>query len=240
MGFMPEEAHMTTSPQAPRVAVAPVPANVSDDPGVLGAFDALAPGQSLEILVTSEPQGLLRQLQADRKGMFEWSLLEAGPSVFRVELTRRAAERGADREVGEALAWDHDRLEALDQRTFSRLAAGDAAGALATWSEFTVGLRRHIRFEEELVFPAFEERLGLPSSAGPGALMRAEHREIEALIDAIGEGLAKGRPVLPLRAELHHVLGDHNLKEEQVLYPATDRALRPEERDDLVARIQAS
>jgi uncharacterized protein (DUF2249 family) len=231
---------MTTSLLAVRVAAAPVPANVSDDPGVLSAFDALAPGQSLEILTTSEPQDLLRRLQTERKGMFEWSLLEAGPSVFRVELTRRAAQEGARREVGEALAFDHDRLDALDQQAFLRLAAGDAVGALATWCEFTVGLFRHIRFEEELVFPTFEERLGLPSFAGPGALMRAEHREIEALVDAIREGLAKGRPVLPLRAELHRVLGDHNRKEEQVVYPATDRALQPDERDDLVARIQAS
>jgi hypothetical protein len=34
------------------------------------------------------------------------------------------------------------------------------------------------------------------------------------------------------------VLGDHNLKEERVLYPTTDRILGAEESDALVARIQ--
>jgi len=231
---------MTTSPSALRVADVRLPADPSDCGSALDAFDALVAGQSLVILSECEPRELLCRLKADRKGTFEWSVLEAGPSSFRIQLTRRSADRGARREVGEALAWDHDRLDALDRQAFERLAAGDAAGALAVWGEFTVGLRRHIRFEEELLFPTFEERLGVPPAAGPTAVMRAEHREIEALIQKIGQALAGAGGALPLRAELHRVLGEHNVKEERVLYPATDQALRPEERDALVGRIQAS
>jgi uncharacterized protein (DUF2249 family) len=212
----------------------------SDYASSLDAFDALATGESLVVVAEREPRELLRRLQAERKGMFEWSVLEGGPPAFRIQITRRGADRGAGREVSEALAWDHDRLEALDQQAFERLAAGDGAGALAAWGEFNVGLRRHIRFEEELLFPTFEERLGIPPAAGPTAVMRAEHREIEALLEKIGQALAGSGAPLPLRAELHRVLGEHNVKEEQVLYPATDEALLPEERDELVGRIQAS
>jgi len=142
--------------------------------------------------------------------------------------------------VTETLAWDHDRLDELEKQAFHLLAGGDRAAAQAAWSEFTVGLRRHIRFEEELLFPAFEERLGVSRAAGPTAVMCAEHREIERIIGAIGQALAGGEPPLPLRSTLHRVLGEHNLKEERMLYPATDKALDPEERDALVARIQAS
>ena len=172
--------------------------------------------------------------------MFEWSVLETGPPSLRIQIPRRRADRGDRREVNEALSWDHDRLEALDQLAFERLAAGDGAGARAAWGEFTTGLRRHIRFEEELLFPTFAERLGVPPAAGPTAVMRAEHREIEALLDRIGRALAGEGAAVPLRAELHRVLGEHNVKEEQVLYPATDEALLPDERDELVGRIQAS
>jgi len=70
--------------------------------------------------------------------------------------------------------------------------------------------------------------------------MRAEHRDIEALIEEIGQALAGEGAALPLRAELHRVLGEHNVKEERMLYPATDQVLQPEERDALVGRIQAS
>ena len=80
----------------------------------------------------------------------------------------------------------------------------------------------------------------MPPAAGPTAVMRSEHREIERLIGAIGQALTGGEAPLLLRAALHRVLGEHNLKEERMLYPATDQALAPEERDALVARIQAS
>jgi uncharacterized protein (DUF2249 family)/hemerythrin-like domain-containing protein len=207
---------------------------------ILDAFDFLAPGESLVVVRSAEPRELLRRLQADRKGLFEWSPLESGPSGFRTEVTRRAAERGARRDVTEALAWDHDRLDALEQRAFELFAIGDARGAQAAWSEFTVGLRRHIRFEEEILFPTFEGKMGLPASGGPTGVMRVEHREIERLIEAIGRALGGDGAALPLRADLHELLGAHNLKEERVLYPGTDQCLDSEERDALVARIQAS
>ena len=70
--------------------------------------------------------------------------------------------------------------------------------------------------------------------------MRAEHRQIETLIELIGRALAGEGAALSLRTELHRVLGDHNVKEEKIVYPATDQLLEPEERDALVGRIQAS
>ncbi|MFI5184188.1 MAG: DUF2249 domain-containing protein [Vicinamibacteria bacterium] len=206
---------------------------------VLEAFDALVPGDSIVVMGDHEPRRLLGRLQAERKGLFEWSPLETGPSVFRTEIARRAAEGGARREVTEALAWDHDRLDSLEQKAFELFASGDAQGALARWAEFAVGLKRHIRFEEEILFPAFEEKAGIPAGHGPTAVMRGEHREIERLIDSIGRAFAGDGAALPLRSDLHRLLGDHNVKEENVLYPGTDRCLDADERDALVARIQA-
>jgi uncharacterized protein (DUF2249 family) len=207
---------------------------------VLGAFDALAPGEALVVLSDHAPRKLLHHLQADRKGQFEWSPLEAGPDRFRTEITRREAEQGSLREVNEALSWDHDRLETIEERAFRAYARGDGDGARAAWTEFDFGLRRHIRFEEQILFPAFEGGTGMSPDAGPTAVMRAEHREIEELLAAIDGALAGGGAPLPLREELHQVLGAHNMKEEHVLYPMTDRSLGEAESDALVARIQSS
>src|SRR5512143_2469892 len=120
---------------------------------VLAEFDSLAPGESLVAVSDHVPQKLLRHLQADRKGQFEWCPLEAGPERFRTLVTRRDAERGTERGVSEALTWDHDRLDGLEQRAFELFAGGDVQGAVATWTDFVFGLRRHIRFEEEILFP---------------------------------------------------------------------------------------
>lgn len=207
---------------------------------VLAAFDALRPGESLTLLGAGDPAGILRRLQADRRGIFEWSPLPPNGSGFRVELLRRPAERGVRRSVTEALAADHDRLDALEGKAFLLLAGGDAAGAASVWAEFAFGLRRHIRFEEEIVFPVFEETSGFPPSQGPTSVMRAEHREIEMLLEAIGRALEDGGDVGGHRHALQQVLGAHNMKEEHVLYPATDERLDPDERDALVARIQSA
>jgi uncharacterized protein (DUF2249 family)/hemerythrin superfamily protein len=207
---------------------------------VFSTVDSLAPGDALVVLTDHTPKSLLHRLQSERAGLFEWSPLEEGPPLWRTEITRRPADPGSLRGVTEALSWDHDRLDEIERRAFEALAGGDTAGALSAWKEFVHGLRRHIRFEEEILFPAFEERAGVPPAAGPTAVMRVEHRQIEGLLDTIAAALEGAEDALPVRARLHRVLGEHNMKEERVLYPATDQALDEEGRDALVRRIQQS
>ena len=208
---------------------------------VLGEFDRLQPGESMLVVSGHEPRKLLAHLQAGRPGMFDWSPLEAGPETWRTEIARRDAASGAKRSVTEALAWDHDRLEAIERRAFEARQAGNFAVSGQAFAEFDLGLRRHIRFEEQILFPAFEQSSGLPPQAGPTGVMRAEHRAIEALLEALSEVVAlPGSGAESLREQLDGVLGGHNLKEERILYPGIDRLLGQEESDAIVRRIQAS
>jgi len=205
----------------------------------LASFGALAPGEKIVLVAPDAAGDVLRRLQAEQAGRFEWSVLAGGPPVWRFELLRRAETTGTLRGVNEALSWDHDRLDTLEQAAFRKRAAGDFAGAGRLYAEFAAGLRRHNGFEEELLFPAFEERTGFPPTAGPTAVMRAEHREIQELLGRIAAGITdSAAPVDDLRRRFHAVLGDHNVKEEEVLYPGTDDVLGAEEADRLVTRIQ--
>jgi hemerythrin-like domain-containing protein len=143
------------------------------------------------------------------------------------------------RRLTEALGWDHDRLDALAGRAFAARAEGRLQSARDLWAAFSAGLRRHIRFEEDVLFPIFEAKTGMPPDAGPTAAMRAEHRAIETLLARVAEVVAMpGPPAEALHADLVSVLRGHNEKEELVLYPGTDRLLEPEESDALVARLQ--
>lgn len=206
---------------------------------VVDAFDALAPGETLEIAAGDAGGDLLRELQAKRRGLFEWSLLRPGPPSWTIAITRRAAASEAARGINEALSWDHDRLDALEEEAFKKRGEGDLRSARDLYAVFAAGLRRHIGFEEEILFPAFEETSGMPPTAGPTAVMRAEHREIEELIGKIEAGIGeKDAPVEEWRRSLHLVLGEHNLKEEGILYPSTDQLLGPDKADELVGRIQ--
>lgn len=207
---------------------------------VFRAFDALKPGECLALLLGGPADEWLSAFQRARKGEFEWTPLPEKAGATRVEVLRRAAERGALRLVNEALSWDHDRLDALEARAFEARSESKLALAAELIADFAFGLRRHIRFEEELLFPEFEARFGFSPEMGPTAVMRAEHREILDLLGQIEAGIGDaGSPVEGQRGALHGVLGDHNMKEEHVVYPGTDRALTPAESDALVARIQA-
>ena len=202
-------------------------------------FDKVSATGTLVITMADAGGDVLRTLQKERRGLFEWSLLRPGPPSWTIAITRREAAAETARGINEALSWDHDRLDALEAEAFRKRAEGDLESARETYAVFASGLRRHIGFEEEVLFPAFEESTGMPPGAGPTEVMRREHREIEDLIAKIETGIAeKDAPVDDWRRSLHHVLGEHNFKEEEILYPGTDQLLGPEQADDLVARIQ--
>jgi uncharacterized protein (DUF2249 family) len=57
---------------------------------VLAAFDALARGESLVVVNDHMPNGLRKHFEEHRPGAFGWAALEAGPEIFRVEITRTA------------------------------------------------------------------------------------------------------------------------------------------------------
>lgn len=119
---------------------------------------------------------------------------------------------------------DHDRLDALFT-DFQNLKRRDAAAAKEKFKAFLTGLTRHIVWEEDILFPLFEERTGMRNS-GPTEVMRQEHRLIKGHLDAIHEKVRVADPESDdEEAALLDVLKAHNMKEEHILYPAIDQGL---------------
>jgi len=207
---------------------------------VLDAFDALAPGRHIRLVCARAPWSALEALRRERRGAFEWSPVREGPVSWQVDVERRAAPVGSVREVTEALVWDHARLDALEAAAFEARARGGLVQARDVFTDFAHGLRRHMDFEEQLLFPEFEKRCHLEGDNGPSAVMRAEHRAIASLLFVMEREIDDPEAPIELsRAELRQIQRDHDLKEERILYPALDRMLDEEEGDRMVARIQA-
>jgi uncharacterized protein (DUF2249 family)/hemerythrin-like domain-containing protein len=206
---------------------------------VLSSFDTLSPGDILHLVSSDDAHAILDRLREERRGLFEWSPIEDDPRSRHVEIARRPIGREDGlRSLTEALSWDHDRLDALEARAFAALEDGNKDLARRLYHAFYNGLNRHIRFEEELLFPVFEARTGLPH-AGPTAVMRAEHRQIRMVLEDMLRNLGSGLEDMgELRRTLHELQEDHNRKEESILYPATDRLLTEAQSDALVAHIQ--
>jgi len=62
-------------------------------PLIFSSFNALAVGQSMQLVNDHDPQPLRHQFDAQMPGQFAWRTVEAGPEVWRVDITRLDAER---------------------------------------------------------------------------------------------------------------------------------------------------
>lgn len=123
---------------------------------------------------------------------------------------------------------DHDRLDEIF-KTFQQLKRQDMPKARELFKEFRSGLLRHIIWEEEILFPLFEQKTGM-THAGPTEVMRMEHSVIKKHLEAILKKVSVNDPGTDEDEQLMlNTLVAHNQKEEQILYPAIDRYLNEDE-----------
>jgi len=206
---------------------------------IFETFNALGPGESFVLVNDHEPKPLLYQFQAEHDGEFEWWPLEQGPQVWRVRIGRRLSS--GDRTITDYLQSDHRRLDGIMDRFQGALKAGRWEDAASDFREFVLGLRKHIRIEEEILFPVFEEKTGM-FDAGPTFVMKMEHKEINELLDRITSATAShdGRAASDAAGVLIGVLVDHNMKEEHILYPESDAFISDSERAQIIKKAQAA
>ncbi|MEZ4219517.1 MAG: hemerythrin domain-containing protein [Polyangiaceae bacterium] len=118
---------------------------------------------------------------------------------------------------------DHRECDALWAAFEAAVEGG--SGEEAAFARFDRALRRHLRMEEEVLFPALEAATGM--QGGPTFVMRAEHEQMRGVLDAM-QDLARQADfegVLDHGDTLLMLTQQHNMKEEGVLYPLAERAL---------------
>ena len=103
--------------------------------------------------------------------------------------------------------------------------AGDWAAGAAAFQSFRSQLETHFASEEDLLFPAFEEATGMTS--GPTEVMRGEHRQMRDLLAQMSGAIdSRDTDTFGGAAEtLLILMQQHNMKEENILYPMCDNAL---------------
>ena len=135
------------------------------------------------------------------------------------------------------MADDHDRLDGIFKQ-FKTIKNSNIEKAREMLKEFKTGLERHIVWEEELLFPAFESKTGI-SEEGPTAVMRTEHTEIKSTLEKMYSKITSGdNKVEDLEQDLLGVLGPHNDKEEEILYPWIDQSLSEAERNSMLEKMK--
>ena len=130
--------------------------------------------------------------------------------------------------IRELLTADHRRCDDLFADVERLAAKADWSEALAAFGRLAQAMRQHFDAEEAVLFPAFEARTGM--RMGPTQVMRAEHAQMNDLLDAAQAALeAKNADDYAGNAEtLLIMMQQHNMKEENVLYPMSDQQLAGE------------
>jgi regulator of cell morphogenesis and NO signaling len=138
--------------------------------------------------------------------------------------------------VAAYLSWDHDRLDALLDTVRNRVYNSEWATARRDHDEFARGLKRHIRLEEDILFPMLE---GV-APKGHTYAMRDEHTRIRGVLGTLNDDVRRGDAVRfrSTLAVLLSILRGHNAKEEEVLYFA-DQGLPEAERVALLLRLRS-
>jgi hemerythrin-like domain-containing protein len=125
---------------------------------------------------------------------------------------------------------NHRHCDELYATAEESVADEDWDRAEGDWKAFAREFDEHVtRREEGQLFPALEAAGG---PAPPIAVMRSEHEQMRALVAQMEEALAarERQQFLGLGETLMLLTQQHNMKEENILYPIMDQML-PEQAD---------
>ncbi|POZ60978.1 hemerythrin domain-containing protein [Chromobacterium alticapitis] len=125
--------------------------------------------------------------------------------------------------ASETLTRQHRDCDALSADAEQAARGQDWAGADAAFAAMRADIERHFALEEDSLFPAFEQATGIRQ--GPTAVMRAEHAQMRGLLDDMSQALAARQrdDYLGLSDTLLILTQQHNMKEENILYPMCEQ-----------------
>jgi len=134
-------------------------------------------------------------------------------------------ENQMPQEISKFLTHDHRRCDEAFSELENSILNKKSEGLKEKFEEFSKDFLTHFRMEEEIMFPAFEERTGMME--GPTQVMRMEHQQMKLLIAQMQDDIEKGNHdhFLGLAETFMILTQQHNAKEEQMLYNMADQVL---------------
>jgi hemerythrin-like domain-containing protein len=123
---------------------------------------------------------------------------------------------------------DHRRCDDLFAEAEQAVSKGNLELAQVAFGHFRSAMLAHFDSEEKTLFPTFEARTGM--RMGPTQVMRMEHEQLRGLIDDAMNALktADAEEYLGQADTLVIMMQQHNMKEENMLYPMCDQHLTAE------------
>jgi len=129
--------------------------------------------------------------------------------------------------IKEFLTQDHRRCDGVFAQMEEK-ANNDLESAKDLVEEFVADMEHHFQMEERVMFEEFEKKTGM--TEGPTAMMRHEHDQMRGLMAQLKSSLEESNKdkFLGTSETLMILLQQHNMKEEQMLYPMAQQHLSAE------------
>ncbi len=139
--------------------------------------------------------------------------------------------------IKEYLAADHSRCDELFAQ-MEDVASKSLSDAKEACKEFKKETERHFQMEERVMFLEFETKTGM--TQGPTMMMRHEHTQMRGLMTQMCEAIDADNKdkFFGLSETLMILLQQHNMKEEQMLYPMAQQHLSAES-DKIVEMMES-
>lgn len=120
---------------------------------------------------------------------------------------------------------DHRECDRFFAEAEAALMSKDTEKAKSSFARFAEATLHHFDMEEKELFITFEKHTGM--MGGPTQMMRYEHQQLRSLIESMRLALDENRrdDFFGIGESMMIMLQQHNMKEEQMLYPMIDRAL---------------
>ena len=187
------------------------------------AFETLPAAESLLVITAGDPRSFIRQLIRDYWGQFFWAPLSEGNGERHSILSKRD-QPGAN-SILEMLSHDHRRCDLLFADAEAAAAKGDLEKTTELFKQLELGMERHFTMEEEGFFPEFDRRMGFMES-GPAAVMREEHQQMRGMLGRMAGVMDDSNldEYLAASETMLYLMEQHNMKEEQMLYPMAEDA----------------
>lgn len=137
------------------------------------------------------------------------------------------------------LLLDHRRCDDFFLRVGESVDLHDWKEADTRFRLFHDALKQHLRMEEKVLFPAFEQ--AIRNSEGPLGMLRMEHGQIRGIVGRMLDAVNRTDTAeFLLHSETFTLLlQQHSLKEEEMLYPLLDKILFLSDKRDKIIQAMA-
>lgn len=189
------------------------------------ALDGLRPGECVTLLSGENPRVVLRELKQRLGDALDWTIERRREQLWHVGLRLRGPEHV---NLHDLLSRAHVRLDAQFMQLTHRVRAGETADARAALRDYGERLRRHVQAENDLLVPALPHVVNGVNES-PLAVMRREQDDILGQLAIIEELFENGAPLSEIDTWLGMLaatLAKHEFREETIVFPQWERALR--------------